>query len=199
MEMPDRLADFDAADGPIVLPNSKKSVPRPALSQLYLSRANAGLPADPNGPTGAYLLYLIVSMGSPEAMEQFSQSEIGVDPLDAPNQWPFFIDGWGRPISFLRWAPGFSQYSDVQSGNKITDHDPFDPQNADPDAYRLVPLIYSDGSNSNTSQGININTGYSYSAAKGVMFTNPDFQKIGTLIGGITSYGGITNHHIEAR
>ena len=47
---------------------------------------------------------MIVSMGSPEAMEQFSQSEIGDTDH---NGYPEFLDGWGKPIFFLRWAPGF--------------------------------------------------------------------------------------------
>ncbi len=65
-------------------------------------------------------------MGNPEAMEQFNQSEIGVD----PDGWQYFIDGQGTPIAWLRWAPGFSNQSlhrfrlssgsgpsDIQSGD----------------------------------------------------------------------------------
>ena len=94
------------------------------------------------------------------------------------NGWPYFIDGWGRPIAWLRWAPGcsanynanltvfgvsgnFVGFSDIQSGNYLTDHDPFDPRNlqavapvnpASPtpaevsqEAYRLIPLVLSGG------------------------------------------------------
>ena len=94
---------------------------------------------------------MIVSMGSPEAMEQFSASEIG--DTDG-NGYPEFLDGWGRPIWFLRWAPGFSPYSDIQTTDPTNNHDPFDPQHFDANAYKLIPLIYSDGSNNNPSQGI---------------------------------------------
>ena len=110
---------------------------------------------------------MIVSMGSPEAMEQFSQSEIGFDPTYDPNhKWPYFVDGWGHPIYFLRWAPGCSAnhvntsgvpdgYSDIQSGDPTKDHDPFDPRRVDTNAYHLIPLIYSDGPTpSDPSQGI---------------------------------------------
>ena len=49
----------------------------------------------------------------PEAREQFNESEIGdVDEDGCPE----FIDGWGRPIMFLRWAPGFR--SDLQMGDE---------------------------------------------------------------------------------
>ena len=84
----------------------------------------------------AEMLYMIVSMGSPEAMEQFNQSEIG--DTDG-NGWPEFLDGWGRPIFFLRWAPGFSPYSDIQTmADPIKhDHDPFDPRRCG----RPMPII----------------------------------------------------------
>ena len=92
---------------------------------------------------------MIVSMGSPEAMEQFSQSEIGDTDH---NGYPEFLDGWGRPIFFLRWAPGFcSRRLSCHPGpdrQSNTDHDPFDPRRVDQNAYHLIPLIYSDGSNS---------------------------------------------------
>ena len=81
-----------------------------------------------------------------------------------------FIDGWGRPIRFLRWAPGYlppSAYSsaktaqaaatDLQTGDPDNDHDPFDPLRTDvqlnggpPRGYRLAPLIYSAGSDGET-------------------------------------------------
>jgi hypothetical protein len=50
---------------------------------------------------------MIVSMGNPEAMEQFHQSEIGM-----VGGKPCFVDGWGRPIMWLRWAPGYSGCTD---------------------------------------------------------------------------------------
>ena len=103
MEMPDRLSDVTSP--PITLKNSGGSVSQPALNKFYNSRVGNWPTTDPNAPGNAYLLYMIVSMGSPEAMEQFSQSEISVDPTH--NQWTYFVNGWGRPIFFLRWAPGY--------------------------------------------------------------------------------------------
>ena len=47
-----------------------------------------------------------ISMTYPEAMSQFGENEI--KDLDG-DHWPVFIDGWGNPIMFLRWAPGFAR------------------------------------------------------------------------------------------
>ena len=88
-------------------------MPIPAIGLLYYNRLANQPPKvngvlQTNGQNGpAELLYMIVSMGSPEAMEQFNSSEIG----DTDNNgYPEFLDGWGRPIFFLRWAPGFSTW-----------------------------------------------------------------------------------------
>jgi hypothetical protein len=82
-----------------------------------------------------------LSLTFPESMEQFAQNEISIDPADG---LPYFIDGWGQPILFLRWAPGFTPYSDIQSANT---HDPFDSRNTETgsDYIQLIPLIYSSG------------------------------------------------------
>ena len=176
MEMPERWSDVINGPLDIYNPLSKPNfkVPEPAFKlacyQRYLqSTADNTLIKNNGGPE---CLYLIVSMGNPEAMEQFGQNEIGDVDGDG---FPEFIDGWGTPISFLRWAPGFND-SDVQpnisrSWNDAPaiaqrqqattyDHDPFDPQSVDveqaedpnnlssrkvPTGWRLVPLIYSFG------------------------------------------------------
>jgi len=56
-----------------------------------------------------------------------------------------FVDGWGKPIRFLRWAPGFfSRYQSADTSSQS--HDSFDPRRVDPLATNnLVPLIYSAG------------------------------------------------------
>jgi prepilin-type N-terminal cleavage/methylation domain-containing protein len=129
MEMPDAATDI--TQGPI--PFSWGSVKEPALHRLYAA----------NPPTadhdGAQCLYLIVSRGSPEAMQQFSQSELGT--VDGK---PCFIDGWGNPIMFLRWAPGYSNCpvigmngrSSIQSGVAQLQNV---PANANIGAARAIP------------------------------------------------------------
>ena len=47
----------------------------------------------------------------PRGQEHVSGAEIGA--TDGDN-WNMFLDGWGHPICWLRWAPGFTQYSDIQ-------------------------------------------------------------------------------------
>jgi hypothetical protein len=148
MEMPDRWTDV--LDNPITLPF------RPALSQAYLRRyesvraeKGAGFPTPQF--QGAECLYLIITMGPADevgGIEQFRASEIGDSDADG---MPEFLDGWGRPISFLRWAPGFTRLpdgtplSDLQSGDARKDPDPFDPRRLDRTAFALFPLVYSAG------------------------------------------------------
>ena len=51
----------------------------------------------------AKCLYLVVMYGNPEVRELFQDREIATDPED---NLSYFVDGWGNPIYFLRWAPG---------------------------------------------------------------------------------------------
>ncbi len=122
MEMPDRWSDVDITNTPpLAVPinnpfNPVTSVPVPALTRAYNDRYSQAVSALVNPPNklnineaktkveengGPECLYMIVSMGNPEAMEQFGQDEIGDVDGDG---LPEFIDGWGMPISFLRWA-----------------------------------------------------------------------------------------------
>jgi len=87
-------------------------------------------------------------------LEAFEDSEIGDTDNDG---MPEILDPWGRPIYFLRWAPGYvSALQDPQR----REPDPFDPLRVDPrwennvdgdittqrdDPFALYPLIYSGG------------------------------------------------------
>ena len=97
----------------------------------------------------AECLQMIVVRGgySPDAVEHFRSDEIGdVDKDGAPE----FLDGWGRPISFIRWPAGFQ--SVLQSLTANDPPDPLDPLGVTkqvdgiPDR-ALIPLIYSGGPN----------------------------------------------------
>jgi len=207
MEMPDKLNDV--INGPIKLPNTptsgKNYIDRPALSSLYNSfytthYKSANVIADKVCAQAA-MLYMIVSLGSPEAMEQFQQSEIGDTDNDG---MPEFLDGWGRPIFFLRWAPGFSSSSNIQVADPVKHHDPFDPRGYDSDAYQLFPLIYSGGANSDP--GLKIQEDYWFSKDEDTpkMFSASNASVRAAFLGmGIpksgTLYDGITNHYIEQR
>jgi prepilin-type N-terminal cleavage/methylation domain-containing protein len=122
---------------------------------------------------GAECLYMVVmnATGDGEAKTLFPESGIGDTDGDGA---PEFLDGWGHPISFLRWAPGFT--SDIQQnaidlqGDPPTspntnlpwenaakaDHDPFDLFRIELAAFRLTPLIISSGRDE--SFGIRMNT-----------------------------------------
>ncbi len=178
MEMPDRLTDltYPAAapanpqisdlDRPFSIQVSytnpagttitiTRQLRRTALAKSYYRRILNASAADRtkflSGPdpnfAPAECLYMLVTMGDRSTAEQFSENDIGDTDGDG---FPEFIDAWGRPIMFLRWAPGFTD-SDIQLNAPVStadakeDHDPFDPRFLVPGAWRLVPLIYSGG------------------------------------------------------
>jgi prepilin-type N-terminal cleavage/methylation domain-containing protein len=153
-----------------------REVERPGLSRVYLYRfqqrrdylINNSVPVPDDfadvdewlgqhGP--AECLYLLVSMGSPEDRKEFKDNEIGDADGDGLLE---FHDGWGRPIYFLRWAPGFIPPdcdSDIQTGNATDDPDPFDPRGID-GGYQLHPLVYSGGPDE--EYGIELDRSFSY-------------------------------------
>jgi prepilin-type N-terminal cleavage/methylation domain-containing protein len=99
----------------------------------------------------AECLFMIINQSGafPDFLENVRPDRVGdLDNDDAKE----FLDGWGNPIAFMRWAPGFStttdysvRYSPIQIADKNDRHDPLDPGDADPNAYALYPLIYSAG------------------------------------------------------
>ena len=126
----------------------------------------------------AKCLYLTVMTGNAEARQQFSQSEIAVDPSD---DMPYFIDGWQRPSpgSAGRRAAACTsaaariptRCSDIQSGNPATDHDPFDPNDTQPTAFQLTPLIVS--SAGNTISGAAYDYGVTFPSPGPSVYKNP--------------------------
>jgi prepilin-type N-terminal cleavage/methylation domain-containing protein len=103
--------------------------------------ANSTLSASDNASHEC--LYLIASRSGfePDALELFRNDEVIDADGDGAKE---FSDGWGSPIAFMRWAPGFS--SPVQANVYSADaHDPLDPLHTDTTAYALVPLVYSPG------------------------------------------------------
>jgi hypothetical protein len=173
MEMPDRAVDviylsdsgtvgaFSGAGWSRVSPNaSQRKVVPTSIARAYYSywqqqesQGRRWRDDQANVYTSAECLYLIVTMACPGGREQFSENEIGDADKDG---WPEFIDGWGHPINFYRWAPGFVSSLGADSGlqsdatvsrgsRQVKQHDPFDTHNLEPWAYQLLPLIYSDG------------------------------------------------------
>jgi len=168
MEMPDRWTDIDLNDPPVVLKVTTTAYA--AYQQAYQAavNSNGGTALDPTYQ-GADCLYWIVTMGLEEndVLENFSQGDIGPDPKNPNAGLLCFLDSWGNPIQFLRWAPGFN--SPMQPLNAATNTWPTDPDQTDPTgvygktqanggavsgkvggtppplSFALYPLIYSAG------------------------------------------------------
>ena len=180
LEMPDRWSDLIgnsigspirfAPDYPLWLED------RPSLSLAYLRRYSSltGTPNEIEDNQGAECLYMIIMLatGDGEARTLFSRQDIGDTDGDGA---PEILDGWGRPISYLRWPAGFTNESNLMTGAPESDPDTFDPFRRDkkelpppfgPRArdlyptelkkaivsldddlfgYRLVPLVFSGG------------------------------------------------------
>ena len=130
-EMPDSWAD---------VPDSPATALTPA-GQCYAEYKKIS-----TTPTSAYAgaecLYMIITRSGmfPDFLEHIRADRIG--DIDQDGKLEFW-DGWKRPISFIRWAPGFS--SPLQEQNAVTAHDPIDPNNVDSTAFALFPLIFSAG------------------------------------------------------
>ncbi len=175
MELPDRTTDLflrNAGTGAWFPPTS---VPNPSL---FYASTPVGLQAPPsrwlayqrriaaNASRGnnwtnlhehAECLYMILAAtheGDTAALDFFSEKEIGDTDGDG---MPEILDAWGKPIYFLRWAPGY--VSELQDPRR-REPDPFDPLRVDPrwennddtdpntkldDPFALFPLIYSAG------------------------------------------------------
>ncbi len=182
MEVPDRWSDIlltDVPDPPkglvdAIFPffqNPAGALPtgRTSLADVYLRRyaaiatgtnsltGNRNTAEEITDNQGAECLYLVITLatGDGEARSLFGESTIGDTDGDGAKE---FLDGWERPINFLRWAPGFDSLIQIDtfelSAMSATlrgqlavtnDHDPFDVYRIDEQAFRLVPLIFSAG------------------------------------------------------
>lgn len=174
LELPDQHVDISTAPSIIGA--------RPAASAAYLKRYNNAT-SKTTVWEGAECLYLIVAYGlnDPDALSQFNESEIGDFDLDG---LPEFWDGWGQPISFIRWAPQY--VSAIHNKDAVNHHDPFDPMKQYPNAYALYPLIFSAGPDKIleiTKNRPTINDPYSGSAG---------------ISEGNGSLDNITNHELQA-
>lgn len=160
LELPDRGGDipdssvtsttFNCTDGTYT---ATVVVPRPSLSWSYLRSWSATAAQDSAKGSilhGAECLYLIVTNSVTDdetGREAFGDSEVGDQDNDGR---PEFRDGWGNPISFVRWPAGLVselQPADPATGNRdlITNHDPFDSRRVDAQAFALYPLVFSPG------------------------------------------------------
>lgn len=137
-EMPDRVEDIQHA--PLMLQDS------PSAAKTYFRRYTA---AQGDANDSAECLYMTVMnvTGDGEARTLFAKQDIGDTDEDGARE---FIDGWGQPISWIRWPAGV--VSDLQpllppsaSNPQPTraDHDPLDQFRRDlPTITGPAPTLY---------------------------------------------------------
>jgi len=191
-EMPDQWAD---------VPQSLNVVP--AQFQTAAVRAYVLARGNPGPFESAECLYMIVEKSGfdPDALEFFRSDEIG--DVDGDTK-PEFLDGWGRPIAFLRWAPGFT--SPIQKADAVNSPDPLDPARKDPTAYALVPLIYSAGPDGALGTASDDVTGYGLQTLSGGWLANATTllptlctgaaATVGTPLANGEALDNITNHDL---
>jgi len=203
MEMPDRYTDISS--NPVGSAHGLASpllpLPLPALLKAYRRRLSAGYSTNYEGAECLYLMLSIPSEDGSNPLEFLSEKEIGDIDEDG---MPEIHDAWGRPIYFLRWAPGFR--SDLQSGNPTKGGDAFDPYFLDdPNKthYTLFPLIFSAGPDG----GYDVNVEASGTPVPAVSTTPPCSPYVSANIGQaidtngngrLEFYDNIHNHLIDA-
>lgn len=134
----------------------------------------------------------------PDAIEQFRPDEITDLDGDGAKE---FCDGWGQPIRFLRWAPGYTPYSAVQLAVDINAatlaNDLAGQLNA------LTPLIYSAGPDGANIDPLGADDPYGLqlpSTKRSIFNPCTEFPDLGAPVAGSTAYrDNITNHDIMAR
>lgn len=194
-EMPDRWSDV--TDSLVVLPA------RGSLSRSYLARYTAA-PAASIEEQEAECLYLILESMREDDAANLIMKRRGDTDGDGLYE---ILDGWGRPIRWIRWPSGF--VSDLQTGNAANDHDPFDPLKNHPVAYRTHPLVYSAGPNKDFDVLSEFNPVLHYSTTWGGWTSNPYVtdsasRMIGLIVdtngNGLGHMDNITNHQpLDAR
>lgn len=233
LELPDRITDVTA--GPAYVDSTGNQIPqagflvyplarltaRPSINKQYLRRAFKAHAPGNTAITGlqywttanenAECLYLILACmrdGDKSALDWFSPTEIGDVDNDGMNE---ILDGFGQPIAFLRWAPGYTwengatttQVSNPDDAGFVSD--PFDPLKVyGTSNYSLKPLIVSGGADKLirvTPNTPNDASGVPMPYAASNPPNNPYWNQP-VLVGTPTApeaADNITNHDLEAR
>jgi prepilin-type N-terminal cleavage/methylation domain-containing protein len=179
LELPEtwnEVADINPANGKYVLPASVATALGVSLTtsldnltspsnfsgpvKAYAARKAKAPPPSPDYASAECLFMIVAFSGDPDILETFHQSEIGDKDGDGA---PEFHDGWGKPILFMRWAPGIS-YTQIQSDDPTTNPDLSDPMNLDTSEHGLVPLIWSGGADDALSDWNGADPGYGFRA-----------------------------------
>ena len=128
--MPDRVTDVIDGPVPLIAGAGQALMTPPPLWNAYRRRAQSILGATwqtdwSTAHQGAECLFMILATyrdGDSTGLDSFSESQIG--DVDG-DRMPEILDSWGRPIEFLRWAPGYRAYPgpDQQWGSAGVDDD----------------------------------------------------------------------------
>jgi prepilin-type N-terminal cleavage/methylation domain-containing protein len=148
-ELPDSWFDVFGSSG-----SNLTIAPTTPAGRAYARHYGSG-PAPTAQYAGAECLYMIISQSGlfTDVLAGIRAEQIGDIDNDGRRE---FLDGWKQPISFIRWAPGFSSdppsapaprraLSLIQIADPSNYHDPVDIDNADPAAFAMIPLVYSSG------------------------------------------------------
>jgi prepilin-type N-terminal cleavage/methylation domain-containing protein len=174
MELPDRYEDLTFTptipesakrkayirriDAALVALNAQRAAAKPTPQPALTATEHADLMEQTH--ESSECLYLIITVGlPPETRSTFKARDAADTDGDGMLE---VLDGWGRPIHWMRWAPGFE--SEMQVADPLTHHDQFDPlklsnsatgknspplESGEPGppawGFALVPLIYSAG------------------------------------------------------
>ncbi|MGD9724260.1 MAG: prepilin-type N-terminal cleavage/methylation domain-containing protein [Pirellulales bacterium] len=111
MEMPERYTDIVQVSGnPTANPALRLTkMAQPALASAYQRRIGSVIASGQTpdaGQQSAEMLYLIVMCAvadEADSRDVFKQDNVADTDGDGMLE---FVDAWGRPIKFLRWAPG---------------------------------------------------------------------------------------------
>ena len=154
-ELPDRISDVAAAPQIIAVLDGKQiMLATPVVQKNYRRRALATWNTSYEGAECLYMIVASMRDGEDSALSFFSPQEIGDVDGDGMKE---LLDGFGQPIEFLRWAPGYIQENgpvtqQTKDAKKAPDYfDPFhvDPRWTDADItftpFALRPLVFSPG------------------------------------------------------
>jgi prepilin-type N-terminal cleavage/methylation domain-containing protein len=202
-ELPDSLADIAMTPSASTL-ESGDTIPSyawTAVARSYSAYRQSRAATLTTQHRSAECLFAIVSRGQrePDVMAQFRNDEIGDTDTDNAHE---FLDGWGRPISFMRWPTGFvTPNSLIQVDDPVNRHDPFDPSRREADAFALTPLVYSAGPDGEDGiVQLESWTGRSLPSLFSQTNTATPPQRPGSPTTGVTtSRDNVTNHDLNTR
>ena len=201
-EMPDRWKDVYATTAAVPSDSSAATRRYASAQQSLTSRSSTYM--NTFGDAETLMMIALTSGFAPDAGEMFRSDEI--DDLDGDTASEF-VDGWGRPIRFIRWPAQFSSpLMDTSTP------DPFDTGRVTTD-WAMVPLIVSGGPDASTFGRDDDTGGFGITLASGSWLGNSGVSATygivastcsGTTMGSTTadsSYArdNITNHDLAKR